>query len=90
MTRATIRDRRQITLPADICKQLGLDVGDGVEFEVENGSLRLTPSKKVALDALAELRRLFAESGISEKEFQTDLKRIRRELVKEKYGIDAT
>jgi len=90
MVRAIVRDRRQITLPADICKQLGLVVGDTVDLAVEDGSLLVTPSKQRTLDALAELRRLFAESGISEKEFQTDLRSIRRELVKEKYGIDAT
>ena len=85
MARAVVRDRRQITLPADILKQLGLKVGDAVELEVEEGTLRMTPSKQIALDALAELRRIFAESGISEKEFQADLKRIRREMNREQY-----
>jgi AbrB family looped-hinge helix DNA binding protein len=91
MARAIIRDRRQITLPADICQELDLKIGDAVELEVtEQGSLLATPSRRRALDALAEIRRIFAESGITEAAFQADLRRIRKELVKEKYGIDGT
>jgi AbrB family looped-hinge helix DNA binding protein len=88
MVRAIVRDRRQITLPAEVMKELGLKVGDAVEIEVEERTARITPSKEVALDALKELRRIFAESGISEKEFQADLRRIRKEMNKEQYGID--
>lgn len=90
MDRAVIRERRQVTLPRDICQELGLEIGDTVMLEVEDGSLRLTPSKKRALDALTELRRLFAESAINEREFQADLRRVRVELNREQYGIDET
>ena len=86
MAKAIVRDRRQITLPADICKQLGLDVGDAVELEVENGALRVTPSRKRALDALAAIQKAFQESGVTEKEFLAEGRRVRRELVEERYG----
>jgi len=86
MTRAVVRDRRQITLPADILKQLGLKVGDAVELEVEDGTLRVTPSRTRALDALAEIHRAFQESGITLKEFLAEGRRVRRELVEKRYG----
>ncbi len=79
MAKAIIRDRRQITVPAELCRELGLEVGDAVELAVENG----------ALDALAEIRRLFAESEVTEEQGLEDLRRIRRELNREEYGIDA-
>lgn len=84
--RATIRDRRQITLPADVCKELGLDVGDSVTLELSDGTLVLTPGRKRALDALAELHRIFAESGVTEGELQEGGRRIRAELSRQRYG----
>ncbi len=89
MARAIVRDRRQITLPAGMCRELGLKVGDAVELVVDNGSLIATPSKRIALDALAEIQRLFAESGITEAELQAEGRRVRRELNRREYGIDA-
>jgi antitoxin component of MazEF toxin-antitoxin module len=86
--RAVIRERRQVTLPRDICQELGLEIGDTVTLEVEDGSLRVTPSKKRALDALAEIQAAFQASGITEAELLAEGRRIRRELNKEQYGID--
>ena len=85
--RAVVRERRQITLPADVCRELGIDVGDSVQMEVDDGSLRLTPSKRRALDALEAIQRAFAESGVTEEEFQEELRKARKELVRERYGL---
>lgn len=85
-SRAVIRNRRQITLPADILRGLSLDVGDAVDLELKNGSLLVTPSRKRALDALTEIQRVFQESSVTEKEFQAELRRARRELSRQRYG----
>jgi antitoxin component of MazEF toxin-antitoxin module len=84
--RATIRERRQITLPADFCKELGLEVGDVVTMDLNDGTLILTPGRKRALDALAELHRIFAESGVTEEDLQEEGRRIRAELSRQRYG----
>lgn len=84
--RATIRERRQITLPAEVCKELGLDVGDTVTLQLSDGALVMTPGRKSALNALAELHRIFAESGVTEEELQEDGRRIRAELTRQRYG----
>ena len=85
--RATIRNRRQLTLPADICRDLGLEVGDSVTIEVADGRLVATPSRKRALEALAAIRQAFQESGITEQEWLEELRRVRREMTRERYGI---
>lgn len=54
--------------------------------ELENGGIRLTPSHKRALDALEAVRRAFQESGVTEADLQETAKRVRKELVRERYG----
>ena len=36
MSTATLTSKRQVTIPADVARRLGVDVGDRIEF-VENG-----------------------------------------------------
>jgi antitoxin component of MazEF toxin-antitoxin module len=86
MARAVLRPRRQITLPRDVCRQLEIDIGDQVELSVEDGTLVVTPSRKLALDALAEIRNAFARSGIPEDELQRAAREARKELIRERYG----
>ena len=86
MARAVLRPRRQLTLPRDICRQLGIDIGDQVELSAEDGRLVVTPSRKLALDALAEIQGAFARSGITEEELQRAAKEARTELIRERYG----
>ena len=86
MTRAVLRPRRQLTLPRDICRQLGIDTGDQVDLSVEDGTLVVTPSRKRALDALAEIQSAFARSGLTEEELQRAAGEARTELFRERYG----
>lgn len=86
MTQATIRNRRQLTLPPDICRELGLDVGDSVELAVEKGALIVTPSRRSALDALAEIQSAFESSGLSAKELLAAGRRTRAALTRKRYG----
>jgi AbrB family looped-hinge helix DNA binding protein len=81
-----LRDKRQLTLPREICEQLGIGPGDKLTLYVEDGALVAKPNKTIALDALHELQRMFKESDITLKELLENGRRIRRELVKEYYG----
>ena len=47
---AQIRQNYQITLPAELRKQLGLKIGDIVELAVKGYRLILTPKRAVDLD----------------------------------------
>ena len=76
----TIRPKRQVTLPNEILKQLGITVGDSVEIKVEGKKAVLKPKKQIALEALKEIQRIVRESGISEKEMQENARRIEKQI----------
>lgn len=84
-TEVVWRDKRQITLPAEICERLGLKVGDRLEVRLEGDTLIARPKKAVALEAL-ELRRVFAASGVSEQDLQAYARQVRERLSAERYG----
>ncbi len=75
-----VRDKRQITLPAEICKRLGISVGDRLEVRLEGETLIARPKKAVAREALRELRELFSTAGISEQELQEHAQGVRSRL----------
>ena len=64
----TLRPKRQLTLPAEVCEALGIEPGDLLELSVEGQVLTARPKKANALDALREIRDSFARSGITEEE----------------------
>lgn len=81
----TIRARRQMTLPRQVCEALGVGPGDRLVLEVSDGVLIARPRQAAALDALRELQRAFADSGVTEKELLESGRQIRDELFREKY-----
>ena len=84
----TLRPRRQLTLPAEVCDVLGVQVGDRLEVSVVDGALLVRPKKAIALEALEEIRRAFAASRVTEEEVQAEGRRIREQLSRERYGLD--
>ena len=82
-----LRDKRQVTLPREICEQLKIEPGDKLMLYIENGALVAKPARVVAKEALAELRKAFQESDITLDELIKTGRRIRRQLVKKYYGI---
>lgn len=85
MPGASLRPRRQITLPLEVCRQLGVDIGDQLDLTVEGGVLIVTPSRKRALDALQEIQAAFARSAVGERELQRAARQARTELTRERY-----
>jgi AbrB family looped-hinge helix DNA binding protein len=85
MTRIKLREKRQMTIPAEVCEALGVKPGDSLDVELEDGVIVLKPSRRGALDALQELQRAFAAAGLSEEEWLADLKTIRKEVFRERY-----
>lgn len=83
--RIALREKRQITLPASVCEELGLEPGDQLEVDVEDGSLVIRPARKAALDALKEIQRAFASAGLTEQEWQDEARNTREELVRERW-----
>ncbi len=81
-----LRPKRQVTLPREVCEQLGIQPGDILEITVEDCTLVARPRKSVALSALREIQLAFGRSGISEQELQKAGQRIRREVARERYS----
>jgi AbrB family looped-hinge helix DNA binding protein len=83
---ATLRPRRQITLPGQVCEALGIDVGDRVELELREDGVYMRPKRALALDALREIQRAFATTGIDEEELGKELHRAREQSSRSRYG----
>ena len=81
-----LRHKRQITLPKDICEQLGIGPGDMLELTLEGSTLMARAKKVAALDALREIQNAFQRSGITEGKIQETGRRVRQDIVKERYA----
>jgi len=42
----TITSKGQVTVPAKIRKQLNLQTGDTLDFQIEGGAIKVTPGRK--------------------------------------------
>lgn len=83
--RIALRGKRQVTLPAELCKKLDLQPGDLLDAEVEDGKLVIRPARKAALDALKELQRAVRESGVTLEELLEGGRQVREELARERW-----
>lgn len=81
-----LRPKRQVTLPKEICNQLGIEPGDVLELLVKDSALIARPRKSAALEALKEIQQAFQRSGITEEELQEAGRRVRQEIAKERYS----
>ncbi len=84
-----LRPKRQITLPKDICDQLGIGPGDVLEMTVEDAIIVARPRKIAALEALKEIQQAFRRSGVTEEALQKTGRRMRQEVARERYGSKA-
>jgi AbrB family looped-hinge helix DNA binding protein len=84
-----VRNKRQITLPAEICERLGISVGDRLEVRVEGETLIARPKRAIAREALRELREVFASAGVGEEQLQEYATKIRSRLYAERYDKKA-
>jgi AbrB family looped-hinge helix DNA binding protein len=83
---AVLRTKRQVTIPRNICDQLGISEGDILELTVDDSKLIAKPRRKIALDALRAIQDAFQKSGITEEELQEAGREARKRLIAEKYG----
>jgi AbrB family looped-hinge helix DNA binding protein len=83
-----VQEKGQITIPVEIRRRLGLKKGDMVAFiETEDGVL-ISPREVVALKAMSQIGAMLREKGITLEEMMESGREIRRDLLKEMYGID--
>ena len=82
-----VRPKRQVTLPREICEQLGISPGDKLELVLERDALVARPKKSIALEALCEIREAFERSGLTEAELQEAGQRIRQNLTRNSHAV---
>lgn len=83
--KAVLRDRRQITIPRAVCEELGIRPGDRLELRMEDGALIIRPGRVAALEALRAIQQALEEAGITEEELLESGRRVREEVVREKW-----
>lgn len=83
-----LRPRRQLTLPRKVCELIGVAPGDKLELAIEDSRLVVTPKRVKALNALREIQEAFQRSGITLEELLEEDRKIRKELIKERYGLE--
>ena len=81
-----LRPKRQITLPKEVCEQLGIDTGDMLELALEGSTVVARPKKVAALNALREIQEAFKRSGIGEEELGETGRKVRQEVVRERHA----
>ncbi len=83
-TDVVVRPKRQVTIPREVCEELGIAPGDTLELVVEGSVLKATPRKSKALDAVEEIREAFGRYGVSEQDLLKEARRARREITRER------
>ncbi len=83
--RIKVREKRQVTLPAELLDALGVKPGDNLEAQVDDGKIILKPARKAVLDALMEISRALEAAGVTEEQLIADGKRIRADLAHERW-----
>jgi AbrB family looped-hinge helix DNA binding protein len=84
-----VRPKRQVTLPGEICDALGIRPGDRLELVVDGDRLIARPRKRVALEALHEIRETFERYGVTEEDLQETGREIRHSLTRDRFAGEA-
>lgn len=77
--RAKVTGRHAITLPAELCRQLGIEVGDLVELEVRGGKAEIRPARERRIYSLQELRGILRPLYRDWDDIQQHIKELRDE-----------
>lgn len=82
-----VQEKGQITLPADIRRNLGLEKGDLVAFEERDGGVLITSREVVTMRALDEIGAALREQGISLEDLIESDREDRANIAQEMYEL---
>jgi AbrB family looped-hinge helix DNA binding protein len=86
----TIQENGQVTLPIEFRKKYNLKTGDAIVFKETEEGLVISPREAQVMKLLDEIGDALKEKGISLDEMIASGEEIRKELIREKYGLDDT
>jgi AbrB family looped-hinge helix DNA binding protein len=84
-----VRERGQLTIPAEIRRQMGIKDGDVFSLISLGNTLVATRKRLVAPEIARAIEALMQEEGVSLEELVEGLDEQREIYVNEKYGLDA-
>ena len=84
----TIQDNGQVTLPIEFRKKYGLKKGDAVVFKETDDGLLISPREALVMKLLDEIGEALKAKGITLEQLMEDGETIRKELNREKYGLE--
>jgi len=84
-----VRERGQLTIPAEIRRQMGIEEGDVFSLLQLGNTLVATRKKLVAPEVARAIEALMGEEGVTLGDLLDGLDRQREGYVREKYGIEA-
>lgn len=84
-----VQEKGQVTLPAEVRRQLHLKKGDLVAVTATEKGALITPQAVIAIEALDRIGEALREQGVTLEDWIESGREIRAELIKERYGLDA-
>jgi len=85
-----IQEKGQVTLPADVRRQLGLKKGDLVSVTRTAEGILITPQEVIANKLLDQIGAALREKGLTLDELIESGREIRGQIIQEKYGIETS
>jgi AbrB family looped-hinge helix DNA binding protein len=86
----TIQDNGQVTLPIEFRKKYNLKKGDVIVFKETDEGLVINPREAQVMKLLDEIGDALKEKGITLEDMIASGEEIRKELIREQYGLDDT
>ena len=86
----TMQDNGQITLPVEFRKKYNLKKGDAIVFKETEDGLVISPREALTMKLLDEIGEALKEKGITLEDMIAGGDEIRKELIREKYGLEDT
>lgn len=83
-----IQEKGQVTIPTKVRKRLGLKKGDLVAVTETPEGILITPQEVLAIEALDRIGEALKERGLILEELIESGREIRRQIAKQKYGIE--
>lgn len=82
-----IQEKGQVTIPIKIRRKLNLRKGDMVMFVETDAGVLIKPAELIVTEALDKIGEALKADGISREKWNKRSREIRKQLLKEMYGL---
>ncbi len=86
-TYVRIQEKGQVTIPTKIRRKLNLRKGDMIMFVETSAGVLIKPAETIVSEALDKIGKALKADGISQEKWNKRSRDIRKQLLKEMYGL---